>query len=294
MCKTKKTNCRKAITMIMLITLIALTTMCSQESKYSVTKFQTDHDYEIGHDFPSFDENLHASNKLFVVFDHLTTGTLYEGFMPEKDGEGNIQIGYESFDKLAQKYGIIEMFQERLFFYPQQAMYGICLGYVQTNVFTLTLQKPNMIEKAVQEMLKNDAVYRVTYVKKGLPPYTHGYPVSLLICFDYETLGFFEWEFNYHVNDKGEIQIGIDSFDYLAAKYNFTDFYQLYLNRFYEDDLPYGKHSPLNNVFRIGLDDVSNIEDILTDLLNDSSILSATYGSTLWDWEPDLTYWEDN
>ena len=277
MCKTKKTNCKKAITMIMLIALIAVVTMSCTDSRLTVTAIQSDQVNENEHDIPSFDEKLHDPNKLLAIFDVETAGWFSLGYMPEKDDAGYIQIGHESFDKLSQKYGIVSMFQQRLYHECCVPDYFVWLGYPPENIFILTIKDSTMIEMALQDLFQNDAIFEVNYVNKENPKDWDRCPVSLWVYFDDQIHGFFEWEFKYEKNSNGQIQIGIESFDALAVKHNFTDFHQLQIGLFRNSDWETPEYSPMNNVFRIVTDGSSKIESIYQDLLNDSSIFDVSY-----------------
>ena len=222
---------------------------------------------------PQFNEEIHSSNMFTVLF-HYEIGNIELGIVPTKTEEGQVQIGIESFDKIAREFDFIEMFQNRLFFCHSQIEDGVWNGYFPNNYFSVTIKDGSKIQDAVTALFHDSSVQEVCYT------FFCGYGPnivqnSLLICFDYNTLGIFEWGFEATINESGQVQTGIESFDNIAVKYNFTDMLQLHF-RLEEASFAH-KHNLVRNVFRITVKDNDVLIEAVQELILDTNVLAVNY-----------------
>ncbi|MCL2065408.1 MAG: hypothetical protein FWG98_13700 [Candidatus Cloacimonetes bacterium] len=226
---------------------------------------------------PQFNEEIHSPNMFTVMFHH-EIGNIELGIVPTKTEEGHVQIGIESFDKIAREFDFIEMFQNRLFFCQYAIEDAVWEGYFPNNTFTVTTKDGSAFQDAVKALLHDDSVQQVYYVFSDDPFYWgHARPPvipnHLLICFDYNTLGIFEWGFEVSKNEDGQVQTGIASFDSISVKYNFTDMMQFHFDP-YEPILIH-KQNLVRNVFLISMENDEILLDARNALLQDVNILAA-------------------
>ena len=277
MCKELKNKYVMIATLLLcIITFTFVTTNCS--AKNPMNSIDTI-------EMPQFNEEIHSTN-MFTVSFHYEIGNIELGIVPTKTDEGQVQIGIESFDKIARDFDFIEMFQNRLFFCHTQYEKDIWHGYFPNNTFTVTLKEGHVFQDAVKALLHDDNVQQVYYVFSDDPFYwgharPHSIPNSLLICFNYNTLDIFEWGFEVGKNEERQVQIGIESFDNIAEKYNFTDMLQLHYVLISEGSVFFHKHNLFRNVFRITVEDNDVLFDAVQELIRDTNILAVSFDYNL-------------
>ena len=225
---------------------------------------------------PEFDEKIHSPNSLIIVFDHETVGVFNFGYVAEKNENGQIQIGHDSFDKMAERYNIIGIFQLDLFddMYVRDTEWP---GYSRLNVFRITFNNALEAKELYTVLIADKSILKAWYdfkdiPKKDIPAYAQS---ILVICFDNEKTGFMDIGFEADVNEDGFVQIGYSSFDELSIRYGFTEIIQVY---YYNRDTIPNFGNLARNVFAIIMECESVIHDALFDLRNEDIILSIDYG----------------
>ena len=265
-----KTKVTLVIKMLSIILLMVMLVNCSTKP----SSFNP-----VVREIEPFDEDKHDPRTILITLNHETVGFIQIDFIPSISTEGHIQIGVESFDQIAQKYSFEKMFQNRLMWDPNLVEDMVWLGYSPYNGFTLTLSDGSDIQGAVNALINDINILHVNYFpKEGIIYDQASYrSTSILICIDYQVHDYLAWGYEAKKNDQGQIQLGLESFDNLAVKFNFTDLRQLHLGVYRDNEGIYKEFSPMNNVFRILFDDADIIQEIYNSLKNDRSIIYVSY-----------------
>ena len=242
---------------------------------------------------PPWDEELHEPNMLDVDFYSLSLKLIpwvgYDFGMTWNEN-GQIQIGHESFDKLAVKYDFIDMEFWSDHPCPDKSYSAVWLGDFMHWGFTITLRENDVIQEALNDLLKINILRAARYSHKlpklEIPIFDESlhYPNELWITLNQGIFGFIELGFAPTKNDNGQIQIGHAEFDAMAIKYDFTEMRQLYLlQRDFSDEnyLPiwyeHVKDYCRYYDFLITIADNETIEEVFQILTENIAVLRVSY-----------------
>jgi len=273
----KKTNFLTTLCIFLL--LLFVTTSCDEEN-YPTTP-------QTLQEAPPFDPEKHHPNQLHLDFIDYPPGYTKLGLAiePPLNKDGQIQIGIESFDKLAIKYNFTELYFWREFRCKEKLYQDVWLGYLIHRGFTLTLKDSTVIQDALNALLNDKYIVAAKYIfisNEVYPPFFDEnlhLPNELWITLNPRVAGFIDFGFEPEKNENGQVQIGYPSFDEIAIKYDITDMKQLYffspdnlnINTNFFDDCRY-------NDFLITIKDNTNIRDVYYELRQTQGlVLRVTY-----------------
>ena len=63
------------------------------------------------------------------------------------------------------------MFQDMIFEMPGIGRLAVCIGYIESNVFLITLDDGSLIEAAFKEMSENPVIQEVKYATREIIPF---------------------------------------------------------------------------------------------------------------------------
>ena len=225
-----------------------------------------------------FDENRHHSNLLSVEFNHETLGGFPFEYEVQRDENGYVQIGYQSFDKIARKYGFTDMVQTAKFACPDIITNDKWIGYFPNNMFRIYIENNRVIQSALNALLNDISISSANYCHKTTLDEELHYPNVLLVYLNTSFFGHIDVGYEVTKNENGIVQMGVQSFDNIATQYGFIDMKQLIMGNF--DDriyVPNWLEYCVHNNFMITIDENAQIEDALTALSTESCVVFVNY-----------------
>ncbi|MCL2065681.1 MAG: hypothetical protein FWG98_15105 [Candidatus Cloacimonetes bacterium] len=277
--KAQKNVCKTAVSILILAIMIAmLITSCDE---FELTNPSTQQKPLV--EAPPWDEEIHEPNMLDVEISGLSSKFIpWKGYEIEMtiNENGQIQVGIESFDKIAVEYDFIDMEFWSEFQCPDLGYPDVWLGHLVHRGYVITLRDGRVIQEALNALLNDSRIPAARYQYKHRPienppfdPEMHE-PNELWISLNQNIFGIIELGFEPRKNEYGQTQIGHDLFDEIAVKYNIIDMKQLH---FLQSNFPDEKYWSISNNlwgydcryndFLITIKDNELINDVFDELL---------------------------